>query len=110
MDEELTAGELQMELSIEGIKVASLEELKEKWDLYFNYLIQNDFYKMLNLLYKIDIPEDKLRRLLKENPDGNAGTMITSLVIERLWQKIRSRKEYHSKPEGFSNDPAAEKW
>jgi hypothetical protein len=110
MNEEFSLGELQNELPIEGIKSSSFEDLNEKWTLYFNYLIQNDFPKMLNLLYKIDISEEKLKRKLKESPDVPAGKIITSMVIERLRQKIRSRKEFQLNQKGFPNDPTAEKW
>jgi hypothetical protein len=110
MDDESIAGELQNELSMEGIQVTSFDELKEKLDLYFNDLIQHDFYKLLNLMYRVDISEDKLRQILDKNPDENAGKQISMLVIERLSQKIRSRKEFRSNPESSSNDPGAEKW
>ena len=109
-NEELIINELQSELSLEGIKVISLDDLEKKWASHFNYLIQNDFSGMLNLFYRIDISEDKLRRVLRENPDENAGKLITTLVIERLLQKLRSRKEFQSRSESFSNDSDEEKW
>ena len=109
-DENLIAGQLQNELPIVEVEVSSFEDLKGKWASYFNNLIQNDFPKMVDLFYRIDISEDKLRRILKENPDENAGKMITSMVIDRLWQKIRSREAFPSKPDDFSGDPEVEKW
>lgn len=110
MDEEPLTGELQKELSIEGIQTTSFDELKEKLDMYFNDLIQHDFHKLLSLVYRIDVSEDKLRQVLDKNPDENAGKLISTLVIERLSQKIRSRKEFRSNPGSFSNDAGAEKW
>jgi hypothetical protein len=110
MKDKLIIGQLQNELLIGENEVTSFADLKEKWALYFDSLIQNDFPKLVSLFYRIDISEDKLRRILKENPDENAGKMITSLVIERLLQKIRTRNEFHSKPDVFSDDPGAEKW
>ena len=109
-EDKLIVSQLQNELLIGEDKVASFEDLNEKWALFFNSLIQNDFPGLVNLFYRIDISEDKLRRILKEDPDENAGKMITSLVIERLLQKIRTRNEFRSKPDAFSGDPAAEKW
>ena len=110
LEDKLIVSQLQNELLIGEDKVTSFEDLKEKWALYFNSLIQNDFPKLVSLFYMIDISEDKLRRILKENPDENASEMITSLVIERLLQKIRTRNEFRSKPDVFSGDPGAEKW
>jgi hypothetical protein len=110
MEDKSIIGQLQNELPIGENKVNSYEDLKEKWALYFNNLIQHDFPELVNLLYRIDISEEKLRRILKENPDENAGKIITTLVIERLSQKIRSRKEFRSSPDVFSDDPGTEKW
>ena len=110
MEDKLIVSQLEDELLIGENRVDSFEDLREKWALYFNYLIQSDFPKLLRLFYRIDVSEDKLRRLLKENPDENAGKMITSLVIERLLQKIKSREEFRSKPDTYSGDRNAEKW
>ncbi len=110
MDDKSIVGQLQNEFPVGENKVTSFEELKEKWALYFNSLIQNDFPKLVSLFYRIDISEDKLRRVLKDNPDENAGKMITLLVIERLSQKISTREAFRSKPDMLSDDPVAEKW
>ena len=57
-----------------------------------NHLIVNDFSLLVHILYRIDVSEKKLKALLKENSDSNAGRIIASLVIERQLQKIRSRQ------------------
>ena len=110
MEDKSLIGQLQLEIPIVSDQVFSIEELKKKWAEYFNSLIQNNFPKLVGLFYRIDISETKLRRILKENPDENAGTMIASLVIERLLQKIGSRQSFHSKTDVTSDDPDAEKW
>jgi len=110
MEARLIVDKLQNELHVEEIKATSYDELKEKWTLYFNNLIQYDFAKLVSLFYRIDISEEKVKRMLKENPDEDAGKMITNLVIERLLQKIKSREESLSKPGEFSGDLGAEKW
>ena len=110
MEDKITVGQLQNELPIGENKVDSFEDLRVKWAIYFNDLIHGDFPKLLQLFYRIDVSEDKLRRILKENPDENAGKMITSLVIERLLQKIKSREEFRSRPDRYSSDQDSEKW
>jgi hypothetical protein len=102
--------QLERELPIGEAEIFSLKELKEKWGQYFNSLIENDFQKLVGLLYRIDVPENKLRHILRENPGENAGDIIASLVIERLLQKIRSREEYRSKHSGMEDDPDAGEW
>jgi hypothetical protein len=71
-----------------------------------NELINTDFPKLISILYRMDVSEHKLKSLLKENPNMDAGLLITELMIERQTEKIRSRKE-HKPGENISDE---EKW
>ena len=84
----------------------SMEGLNEKIADQVNGLIQNDFERLVIILYRIDINESRLKLLLKENQDVDAGRIIADLIIERQLQKLKSRKE-HRKDENISDD---EKW
>lgn len=64
-----------------------------------NTLIQRDFGALVQLLYRIDVPEQKLRRMLEANSGEDAGRLIARLIMERQWQKIESRRKYK---DGFS--------
>ncbi len=65
---------------------------------YVHELIHRDFNRLINLLYRMDISENKLRKLLEENPDSDAGIIISDLIIERQEQKIRSKQENKNPP------------
>ncbi len=68
---------------------------------HINSLIINDFPKLTHLLYRIDVNEKKLKALLRESPDHNAGDIIAAVIIERTLQKIKSRTiSEREKPEG----------
>ena len=71
-----------------------------------NDLINNDFPKLVSVLYRMDVNETKLKQLLNENPGTDAGVIIASLMIERQEQKIRSRQAH--KPDKNISDE--EKW
>jgi hypothetical protein len=71
-----------------------------------NELINNDFQKLVSILYRMDVDENKLRELLKKNPGTDAGIIIARLMIARQEQKIRSRKA-HKPGKDISDD---EKW
>lgn len=58
-----------------------------------NELLNHDFQKLIAVLYRMDINEKKLRRLLDENKDTDAGLIIAHMMIEREAQKIKSRRE-----------------
>lgn len=72
-----------------------------------NELIVNDFDKLVQLLYRLDIDELKLKTILRNNPDTDAGKIITALIIERQLQKKKSREEFKTKEGGISEE---EKW
>jgi hypothetical protein len=59
-----------------------------------NALINGNFDQLLQLLYRIDINEQRLRRLLVENEGGDAGKIIARLIVQRQWEKIESRRKY----------------
>jgi hypothetical protein len=60
---------------------------------YINQLILVNFERLVQLLYRIDVSEAKLKYLLKENPNEDAGRIIALLIIERQIQKIKFKKE-----------------
>lgn len=72
-----------------------------------NYLITNDFTQLVQILYRIDVSEQKLKSLLKQNPDEDAGRIIAALVIERQLEKIRSREQFKKGAEDINE---SDKW
>ncbi len=72
-----------------------------------NYLIDQDFQQLLFLLYKVDVDEKKLKRVLQEKKDENAGLLIAQLVIERQKQKLASKASFIPK---VDDDEEAERW
>jgi hypothetical protein len=59
-----------------------------------NAMINVDFSALVQLLYRIDINESRLRIILQENQAADAGQLIARLILERQWQKILTRREY----------------
>lgn len=72
-----------------------------------NDLLQHDFQKLVFLLYRIDIDENRLTRLLNQQPGEDAAVIITDLIIERQLQKIKSREQFRQNDDGIDED---EKW
>jgi len=72
-----------------------------------NDLINNDFQKLVLILYRMDVSEIKLKQLLNENAGTNAAIIIADLMIERQAEKIRSRQQFNKRDENISDD---EKW
>ena len=72
-----------------------------------NDLIQTDFERLVNLLYRIDVDEQKLKELLIDNPNEDAGVIIARLIIERQLQKIKFKEAFRNDE---SNIDEEEKW
>ena len=72
-----------------------------------NDLINNDFQKLVLILYRVDVSEIKLKQLLNENAGTNAALIIADLMIERQAEKIRSRQEFNKRDENISDN---ERW
>jgi hypothetical protein len=83
------------------------EELTTALAAYINQLIQTDFQKLVALLYRIDVHEEKLKHLLIDHPEEDAGKIIATLIIERTQQKIKFKKQFSDK--SFTDDDE-EKW
>jgi hypothetical protein len=80
-----------------GISIPSTvnaDELRLHLSDYINFLIQSDFQRLVQLLYRIDISENRLKELLKKNEGRDAAPLIADMIIERQLQKIKSRREF----------------
>lgn len=86
-------------LQIEEISAKHSEQ--EQFEIlasYLDHLIQSDFSRLLNILYRIDVSEEKLKKALAENQNKiSAGRIIATLLIERENEKIKIRAKYTNK-------------
>ncbi|MEP6673876.1 MAG: hypothetical protein ABJA78_01930 [Ferruginibacter sp.] len=94
-------------MSVELPAAISFQQLEERLAAYINELIKRDFEKLVFILYRVDVFENKLKELLKLNADEDAGRTIAKLIIERQLQKIKSRQQFKRPP--HTND-TEEKW
>ncbi|MBK7882983.1 MAG: hypothetical protein IPJ81_03595 [Chitinophagaceae bacterium] len=98
---------IQHDFDLPVKETLTLQELQELLSGYINELIQNDFNRLVFLLYKIDVSEIKLKHILKDSSVENAGKIIANLIIERQQQKIISRKNSAKEENPFGEE---EKW
>ena len=57
-----------------------------------NYLLIHNFDKLVNILYRVDVSENKLKTALKNNRETDAALVITDLLIQRQAEKLNTRK------------------
>jgi hypothetical protein len=82
-----------MEINLQALEKLTVPDLA----LAINELIKNDFSKLVQLLYRIDVSEAKLKSILQEHPNEDAGKLIAQVVLERLAATKKARAMF-SKP------------
>lgn len=87
--------------------INEMEEAENFLAEKINGLIKNNFDQLIYILYRVDVNEAKLKQLLKENPQEDAGKIIAHLLIERQLQKIELRKQFIPKEDKINED---DKW
>lgn len=94
---------LNLNLQLTALQKA---EMKEHLIVYINHLLIHDFNSLVQILYRVDVSEKKLKELLQQNPQTDAAVIIADLLIERQEQKIKTRESFRQ-----DNDiPGEEKW
>lgn len=69
------------------------EEIREQLISLINELINTDFHALVQLLYRIDVDEIKLKQLLKTHANTDSASIVADLIIRRQLQKIETKKQ-----------------
>ena len=100
MEKELAISNVvtNLELSNNDLKEQSYEAQFELLSQFIDHLIQTDFSRLLAILYRVDISEEKLKLNLAENKDQQfSSRIIAQMLIDRELEKIISRAKYKNK-------------
>jgi hypothetical protein len=74
--------------------VATAEDLHLLLKKALQPLLDRDMGRLLLILYRLDISEEKVKRLLAEAPPESLAADLATLIIAREWQKVQTRKKY----------------
>lgn len=78
------------------LEVGHLDELREKLEKIVAYLLDNEFERLLNAMYRLDINEDKFKIALSGMGKKVISEEITDLIITREIEKLKTRIKYRS--------------
>jgi hypothetical protein len=73
---------------------AEREAQKLRLEHQINYLVHHDFSRLVQLLYTVDVDEQKLKSILLQQPCRDAAQIITELLITRQEEKMQSRQQH----------------
>ena len=71
----------------------SYKDLLDQLTHIVEYLLNQDFNKLLNALYRIDVSEQKLKAALA-NDQAEPARLIAEMILERELQKVETRIRY----------------
>lgn len=83
---------------------AGFDFIREHLTERIRYLMDNEYEKLMRLLYRIDVNEFKLKQAFKENMFDDMPPIVADLVIERQLIKARLRTAYRSEFDGMMNE------
>ncbi|GAA4203502.1 hypothetical protein GCM10022289_19910 [Pedobacter jeongneungensis] len=75
----------------------SENQLREAMVTAFAYLIDNDFPKLIQILYKADVDQYKLKELLETVEGLSSAEVVADAYIARQKAKIETWKKYSPK-------------
>lgn len=83
-----------MEINLQALEKLDMPNLA----LTINELIKNDFSRLVQILYRIDVSEAKLKNILNTNPNEDAGKLIAQVILERLAATKKARESFNTIP------------
>lgn len=69
-------------------------QLRETMVDAFAYLIDNDFQKLIQILYKADVDQYKLKELLETVEGSSSAEVIADAYLARQLAKVETWKKY----------------
>jgi hypothetical protein len=91
---ELIVQDFKLDQDESLINIKHLEDLKDKLEKIVAYLLDNDFERLLNAMYRLDIDEKKFRLAVSGSGVNTVSREIVELIIAREIQKMKTRIQY----------------
>lgn len=93
----LACKHLSIDYSLTSTDYQSIDEIVEAITPKVSEMINNDMEGLLNALYRIDVDEDKFKRLLSTELPDKIALSLSRLIVERELKKAATRVKYKNK-------------
>lgn len=80
------------------------EEVRKKLSVYLNHLLVNDFSSLVQILYRVDVSEEKLKSVLAANKEADAGDLLAEVIMQRQKQKAATRQSFDTGREPLEDE------
>lgn len=92
LEQALVLANKDFNLEIPSSEVVTAEDFQQILTKLIRHLLDNDFERLLNGLYRIDVSEEKVKVAMATTDD--VAENIALLIIEREMQKVATREKY----------------
>jgi hypothetical protein len=83
-----------LEIKFSGNVYNAYEELFEQIEPHINQLISSNQQKFMEILYRIDLNDEQIKKAMNENLSESFSTIVSDLIIKRELQKVVIREHY----------------
>lgn len=94
---QLTCRHLSIDNSLISSGYKSIDQIIEAITPLVAQMLDKDMESLLNALYRIDVSEDKFKRLLSTETPDKIASSLSKLIVERELQKAITRLKYRPK-------------
>ena len=67
------------------------EHLRKRLKMVIAYLLQHDFNRLVNAMYRLDVKESLFHEAMSLGVPEQVVDRLADIVLEREWQKVRTR-------------------
>ena len=98
---------MHIEAAINRLEAKASATSKTELATLLNDMILHRFDLLVQLLYKIDVPEEQVKQLLREHPQSDASMLLAELLLQRQEQKKAILRKPTPNP---TNIPEEDRW
>jgi hypothetical protein len=73
-----------------------LNLLRQQLTRWVSFMLDHEFGNLLNALYRIDLPEEKVKNVLALSPPEQLASDLATMILDRQIQKAVLRERYSS--------------
>jgi hypothetical protein len=98
---------MHIEAALSMIEGQCGAENKKELASLLNDMILHRFDLLVQLLYRVDVPEQQVKQLLQAHPQSDAGMLLAELLLQRQEQKKAILKKPTPNP---TDIPEEDRW
>ena len=80
--------------SINELPSPSFEEVLAYLEGAISHLLDHDFERLLQIMYRIDIDENRFKEVFQSEESKEIVAKLARMVLDRELEKVRTRAEY----------------